>query len=128
MDIINPELRELRQKYEEVRTSLAKVEGEMRLLITTISGYTRQTIWQFMIFTVTMAAVFVGGVKYQADTLRHEMDIRFEAQRREMNARFDAMDKRIEFMEKRLESLEKQMVSMQKDLQDLKQEVRASRK
>jgi hypothetical protein len=54
-----------------------------------------------------MAVILIGGIKYQSDTLRNEMEIRFEAQRREMSARFDSMEKRFE---------------------DLKQEVRAGRK
>jgi cell division protein FtsL len=83
------------------------MRGELNEVKRTSSDTSRQTIWQFVIFTVTMAVVAFGGIKYQTDTLRHEMNIRSEAQRQEMNARFDTMEKRFE---------------------DLKQEVRANRK
>jgi hypothetical protein len=107
MDVLNPELKDLRQKFEDIRNSLSKLEGEVELLKTANRDNSRQTIWQFVIFTVTMAVILIGGIKYQSDTLRNEMEIRFEAQRREMSARFDSMEKRFE---------------------DLKQEVRAGRK
>jgi hypothetical protein len=100
-------LKDLRQKFEDIRNSLSKLEGEVELLKTANRDNSRQTIWQFVIFTVTMAVILIGGIKYQSDTLRNEMEIRFEAQRREMSARFDSMEKRFE---------------------DLKQEVRAGRK
>ena len=94
MDIINPEF----------------ILNEIKLMS---SDTSRQTIWQFVIFTMTMAAVMLGGLKYQADVLRKEMDIRFEAQRVKMN------------------SIKTQMVEMEKNIlsrfEDLKQEVRTRR-
>ena len=101
----NPDLRDLQQKYENLRAELASTQGEVELLKRTTSDNTRQTLWQFVIFTVTMAVILVGGIKYQADTLRHEFDIRFES-----------LDKRIDQAEK----------SMSARFEDLKQEVRAS--
>jgi hypothetical protein len=68
---------------------------------------TRQTIWQFVIFTVTMAAILSGGIKYQTDTWRSEM-----------NARFDAVNQRMDQSERNLTTR----------FEDLKQEVRANRK
>jgi hypothetical protein len=83
------------------------MRGEFEELRRTGRDTTRQTIWQFIIFTITMAVVMLGGLKYQADVLRKEMDIRFEA------------------MEQRIEQSEKNIIAR---FEDLKQEVRASRK
>jgi hypothetical protein len=56
----------------------------------------------------------IGGIKYQTDVLRREMDARFNA----VEVRFDAMEKRIDQAEKNLTNR----------FEDLKQEVRATRK
>lgn len=107
MEVIDPRFKELERRHDALENTVAQMRGELDEVKRTSSDTSRQTIWQFVIFTVTMAAILIGGLKYQTDTLRHEMDLRFEAQRRETNARFDAMEKRFE---------------------DLKQEVRANRK
>jgi hypothetical protein len=73
----------------------------------TATDTSRQTIWQFVIFTVTMAGILIGGIKYQSDTLRPEMTLRFET------------------IEKRLDQSEKNILAR---FEDLKQEVRANRK
>jgi hypothetical protein len=107
-------LKELERKHEELKSSVDYVRGEFEELRRTGRDTTRQTIWQFIIFTITMAAVVLGGLKYQAGVLRKEMDIRFNA----MNDRFETMERRIEQSEKNI------LVRFE----DLKQEVRANRK
>ncbi len=118
MDVINPELRELQQKYENLRTEFARMQGEVAQLKHTATDTTRQTIWQFVIFTVTMAMILLGGIKYQTDSLRTEMNLRFEG-----------MEKRIDQSEKnynaRLDEVQKNIITR---FDDLKQEVHASRK
>jgi hypothetical protein len=114
MEVINPQLKELERKHEELKSTVDYMRGEFEELRRTGRDTTRQTIWQFIIFTVTMAVVMLGGLKYQADVLRKEMDIRFNA----MNDRFDAMGQRIEQSEKNILAR----------FEDMKQEVRASRK
>ncbi|MEO6726144.1 MAG: hypothetical protein ABIU20_00790 [Blastocatellia bacterium] len=86
---------------------MARIEGEIGELRRVATDTTRQTIWQFVIFTVTMAAILLGGIKYQTDTLRSEM-----------NARFEAVNQRLDQSEKNLAAR----------FEDLKQEVRANRK
>jgi hypothetical protein len=107
MEVINPQLKELERKHEELKSTVDYMRGEFEELRRTGRDTARQTIWQFIIFTITMAVVMLGGLKYQADVLRKEMDIRFEA------------------MEQRIEQSEKNIVAR---FEDLKQEVRASRK
>jgi hypothetical protein len=118
METINPELRELQQKYENLRAELARTQGEVEQLKHTTRDTSRQTIWQFVIFTLAMAGILVGGIKYQSDTLRSEMNIRFEA-----------LEKQLEQSEKNaqahLDQVEKRLLAR---FEDLKQEVRASRK
>jgi len=107
MEIINPQLKEVLQKQEEFQIKMARLEGEISELRRVATDTTRQTIWQFVIFTVTMAAILLGGIKYQTDTLRSEM-----------NARFDAVNQRMDQSERNLTAR----------FEDLKQEVRANRK
>jgi len=90
------------------------MRGELDEVKRTSGDMTKQTIWQFVIFTVTMAAILLGGIKYQTDTLRNEMNARFDA----VNSRFDAVNQRLEQSEKNITAR----------FEDLKQEVRATRK
>jgi hypothetical protein len=117
MDIINPEFKELQRKQEELRSTVDLMRGELNEIKRMSSDTSRQTIWQFVIFTMTMAAVMLGGLKYQADVLRKEMDLRFEAQRLEMNVRFEAV-------KNQMAETEKNIISR---FEDLKQEVRTRR-
>ncbi|MBK6795317.1 MAG: hypothetical protein IPG76_00545 [Acidobacteria bacterium] len=107
MEIINPQLKELERKQEELQTTVAYMRGEIDQIRHVARDTTRQTIWQFIIFTVTISAVMFGGMKYQADLLRREMDIRFQS------------------MEQRMNDMEKNLLIR---FEDLKQEVRQSRK
>jgi hypothetical protein len=113
MSTVNPELRDLQQQVGDMRDRLAKAEGEIQQLNRTAGDTTKQTIWQFVIFTVTMASVLLGGIYFQTEALR-----------REFNGRFDAMGARFDVMEKRIEQSEKNMLAR---FDDLKQEVRANR-
>jgi phage shock protein A len=125
MEVISPQLKELERKHDDLQNTVfqlreivAQMRGELDELRRTARDTTRQTIWQFVIFTVTMAVILIGGIKYMSDTLRNEMNIRFEA-----------MERRIDQMEKnnnaRSEQTEKNIIAR---FEDLKQEVRASRK
>jgi hypothetical protein len=107
MEATNPELHDLQEKVRELRVELARTQGEVEQLKHTATDTSRQTIWQFVIFTVTMAGILIGGIKYQSDTLRPEMTLRFET------------------IEKRLDQSEKNILAR---FEDLKQEVRANRK
>ena len=107
MEIINPQLKDIERKQAELQNTVAEMRGELNELKRTASDTSRQTIWQFVIFTMTMAAILLGGLKYQADVLRKEIDIRF-----------DALEKRIEQSEKNISAR----------FEDLKQEVRAGNK
>ncbi len=107
MEIINPQIKELEQKYLELQNAMSHMRGELNEVKRISGDTTRQTIWQFVIFTITMAAILLGGIKYQTDTLRNEM-----------NARFDAVNQRLDQSEKNLNAR----------FEDLKQEVRAGRK
>lgn len=118
MQAINPEIRDLQQKYEDLRAELARTQGEVEQIKHIASDTSRQTIWQFVIFTVTMAALLLGGLKYQADVLRREIDLRFEAQRQDATTRFEAIQQQNKQMEQNILAR----------FEDLKQEVRASRK
>ncbi|QQS49087.1 MAG: hypothetical protein IPM66_10900 [Acidobacteriota bacterium] len=106
MEVINPKLRELERRQEELQTTVAYMRGELDEVKRLAGGTARQTIWQFVIFSVTMGAILLGGIRYQTETLRNESNLRFEA------------------MEKRMDQMEKNILAR---FEDLKQEVRSRR-
>jgi hypothetical protein len=75
------------------------------------SDNVKQTIWQFVIFTVTMGGFLIGALHYQASALSREFSVRLEA-----------TDQKILALEKRLEQTEKNLNAR---FEDLKQEVRS---
>jgi len=85
MSAINPDLRDLQQKYEALNERLAKTEGEVQQLNRTASDTSRQTIWQFVIFTITMAVTLIGVSSFQTDALRREFNAQNEAVRQSLN-------------------------------------------
>jgi chaperonin cofactor prefoldin len=107
---LDPEFTVLREKVESLGREIAELRATVQQLAQMVSNTNRQTIWQFVIFTVTMVVAVTGSIvgasTYQTESLR-----------REMNVRFEAMEKRIEQSEKNLSER----------FEDLKQEVRANR-
>ncbi|MGE0100735.1 MAG: hypothetical protein AB7H86_12320 [Blastocatellales bacterium] len=114
MELIDPRLREIERKQEELQTTMAYMRGELDEVKRLAGSNVRQTIWQFVIFSVTMAAVLLGGIRYQTETLRNEFNVRFE----KVDLRFEEMEKRMTLMEKNILAR----------FEDLKQEVRSSRR
>jgi hypothetical protein len=110
MQTVNPEMRDIQQQVVELRDRISHAEGEIRQLNRTASDTSKQTIWQFVIFTMTMAGVVIGALHYQTN----ELDKRFKI-------RADAIEQRIDSLEKRLEQTEKNLLAR---FEDLKQEVR----
>ena len=93
---------------------MSRAEGRIEQVNRTASDTSRQTIWQFVIFTVTMAGVLAGMTIYQTEALR-----------RETNARFETVDTRFESLEKRIDQMERNLNAR---FDDLKQIVLADRK
>ncbi len=112
--MINPEIRDLQQKYEDLRASLSRTQGEVEEIKRQTASNTRQTIWQFVIFTVTMAGILIGGLNYQTNTLRNEFGHRFDA----VNTRFDAINTRLDNIEKRLDRVERNLDELIKELRN----------
>ena len=132
MSVINPEMHDLQEQVAEQRVRLANTEGRIDEVRRTASGTVRQTIWQFVIFTVTMAAVLLGGLNYQTEALRREFNARFET----VNARFDSVDDRFADMNKRFDArfddmnkrFDARFDDMNKRFEDLKQIVLSRQK
>jgi len=108
MNVVSPEIRELQQQIAELRDRLSHFEGKIEQVNRTASDTSRQTIWQFVIFTVTMAGVLIGATVYQTEALR-----------RETNARFDTVDKQFGALDKRLDQMEKNMTARFEDLKQI---------
>ncbi len=111
MQAINPEFQEFQQQVTELRERVAKAEGEIQQLNRTAWDTSKQTIWQFVIFTVTMGGIVIGALNYQTSALS-----------REFNVRLEATDQKILAVEKRLEQTERNLNAR---FEDLKQEVRS---
>ncbi len=107
MNIINTEVREMQQQFSEMRDRMSKFEGQVEELRRVVTEASRQTVWQLIVFTLTIVAAVLGGIKFQTDALRNES-----------NARFDAIEKRIEQSER----------NMNARFEDLKQVVLSQRK
>lgn len=110
---INPEMRELQQKVEEMRINLARTQGEVDIIRHNSERNDRQTMRQFVIFTVTMlitvATTLIGTSVFQTDALRREMNARFET----VDQRFDAIEQRMSTLEKRMDRMEQRMDRME---------------
>ncbi|MCI0388770.1 MAG: hypothetical protein MOB07_08405 [Acidobacteria bacterium] len=117
---INPDFRELQQKVEEMRISLAKTQGEIEIIKHNSERNDRQTIKQFVIFTITMliavVSCLIGTSIFQTDALRREMSARFET----VNRRFDSVEKRMDSMEKKMERMEQSIDEIKTELRSRK--------
>jgi peptidoglycan hydrolase CwlO-like protein len=117
---INPELRDLRQEVIEMRVNLAKTQGEIEIIKHNSERNDRQTIKQFVIFTITMliavVSCLIGTSVFQTDALR-----------REMGARFETVNQRIDSVDKRIDSLETKMDKMQQSIEEIKKDLRSRR-
>ena len=114
---INPELRDLKQEVNEMRVNLAKTQGEIEIIKHNSERNDRQTIKQFVIFTVTMliavVSCLIGTSTFQTDALRREMNARFDT----VNQRFESVNQRFDSVDKRFDSLEKRMERMERSLE-----------
>ena len=124
---INPELHELQQEVKEIRVNLAKTQGEIEIIKHNSERNDRQTIKQFVIFTITMliavVSCLIGTSIFQTDALRREMNARFET----VNQRIDSVDRRIGSVDKRIDSLEAKMDKMQQSIDEIKKDLRSRR-
>jgi predicted nucleic acid-binding Zn-ribbon protein len=101
-NLINPEVRDLQQR-------VSRNEGQIEEIRRVAGDTSRQTIWQFIAFSVVMAGVLIGSSIFQTEALR-----------RETVAKIEAVNQRIEQVEKRLDKIER-------SIEALTQEIRASR-
>lgn len=118
MNIINPEVHEMQQQFSEMRDRMSKFEGQVEELRRVVTETSRQPVWQLIVFTLTIAAVVPGGLKFQTDALRNES-----------NAKFDAIERRIEQAEKNTNlRIEQSDRNISIRFEDLKQVVLSQRK
>jgi uncharacterized protein HemX len=134
MQTVNPEMRDIQQQVVDLRERLSKAEGEIQQINRSSSAVAQQTIWQFVIFTVTMGGILIGMLNYQTTSIRNEL----HSFRNEVTTRFDAtdqriiqlekrLDQRIDSLEKRMDSLENRIDLMARSIEDLRKEVRNRR-
>jgi chaperonin cofactor prefoldin len=115
---INPEIRDLQQKVEEMRVNLAKTQGEIEIIKHNSERNEWQTIKQFVIFTITM---LIAGVTCLVGTSIFQT----AALRREMSAKFETVNQRFETVNLRFDSIDKRMEKLEKSIDELKQDVRS---
>jgi peptidoglycan hydrolase CwlO-like protein len=102
---------------------LAKTQGEIAIIKHNSGRNDRQTITQFVIFTVTMliavVSCLIGTSIFQTDALRREMNAKFET----INQRFDTVNQRIDSIDKRIDSVDKRMERLERSLEEIKKEI-----
>jgi tetrahydromethanopterin S-methyltransferase subunit G len=103
MAMVNPELIELREKYDQLSERVARVEGRT-------SDVTKQTIWQFVIFMVGIAGLVIGLVNYQNSVLEKrfdEINKRIEQGNSDLGARLERVERNLDDLNKELRSQRK---------------------
>lgn len=124
---INPEMRELQQKVDEMRINLARTQGEIEIIRQNSERNDRQTIKQFVIFTVTMliavVSTLIGTSVFQTDALRREMSAKFEVVDQRFNAvdqKIDSLDQRIDKLDQRMDRLDQRMDRLEGSINEIK--------
>jgi septal ring factor EnvC (AmiA/AmiB activator) len=123
-NLINPEVRDLQQR-------VSRNEGQIEEIRRVAGDTSRQTIWQFIAFSVVMAGVLIGSSIFQTEALRRETVAKIEAvnQRFEqVNQRFEQVNQRFEQVNQRIEQVEKRLDRIEKSIEALTQEIRAGRR
>ena len=125
MEAINPDLRELQNKYADLlmkyadlKSDLSKTQGEVAEIKRVSTSFSQQTIWQLLGFAIVMASVMIGGIYYQTQALRNEFNPKLDSIQKQMDMRFEAQQRKINQLEENLKAR----------FEDLKQEVRTNRK
>jgi DNA anti-recombination protein RmuC len=114
MQNIDPEFRELKREVVEQGNRISRVEGEVLQLNRTAADNIKQTIWQFVAFTIAMAVILIGGLNYQTNALRNELGTRITKVEKRLEQRIDQVEKN---MNARFEETNRR-------IEDLKQEIR----
>jgi len=125
--IIDPEFRDLQKKVDVMRLDLAKTQGEVEIIRLNSERNDKQTIKQFVVFTITMlitvASCLIGTSIFQTDALRREMNARFD----NVNQRIDSLDRRIDSLDKKLDSLDQRIdsleIKIERSVEELKREI-----
>ena len=123
-NIINPAFTELQQR-------VANIEGRIQEIKSTTENNGRQTIWQFVTFTLAMSVILLGSTVFQTDALRRETSAKLEGinQRfQNVEQRIDKLDGRMDKLEQRMDKLEQRMERIEQSLDELKREIRANRR
>ena len=114
MQAIQPEVTELQRQVGEMRDRMSVTESQILQLNRTSSDTSRQTIWQFVVFTITMAAILISVLNYQTNQIEAKFNLRADT----IELRINSLEKRLD---QRIEQLDKNMNAR---FEDLKQEVR----
>lgn len=121
METISPEFRDLQREVFDLRERMAKNEGELTQLNRTAKDVTKQTIWQFIAFTVSIGGLILGLLNYQNSVIRNQFESmrnEFNSMRGEMNTHFDASKNSQAEFEKHINQ---RMDTLDKRISELKQ-------
>jgi predicted nucleic acid-binding Zn-ribbon protein len=113
---VRPEISELREKYDALQAKYENLSEHLSRAEGRITDNSRQTIWQFVIFLVSVAGLVIGLVNYQTSVLEK----RFE----EINHRFEEVNRRIEQGQRDLSA---RLERVERNLDELNKELRARR-
>jgi predicted nucleic acid-binding Zn-ribbon protein len=103
--MINPEITELREKYETLQSKYELLNERLSRAEGRVSDAAKQTIWQFVVFMVGIGGLIVGLVNYQTNVL----DKRFDAVNRHIEQGQKDLGVRLERVERNLDELNKEL-------------------
>lgn len=122
MQAIQPEFNELQRQVGDLRDRLSVAEGQILQLNRTSSDTSRQTIWQFVAFTISIGALIIGLLNYQTAALNKQSDARSQVLVEQIKAVSQRLDQAEKNMNQRIDQAEKHI---NERFEDLKQDVRS---
>ena len=109
---LKAELTELKTQLTDTLHRLAKTEGAIEQLNRSIASGNRMTNWQFIGFVVVMAGTLFGTLYWATGVLERRIDqveknltALVQQNERNINTRFEAVDKRFEAVDKRFDDM-----------------------
>ncbi|MEP7336930.1 MAG: hypothetical protein ABI977_04245 [Acidobacteriota bacterium] len=105
--MVNPEIIQLREKYEALQSKYEILSERVSRNEGRITDSTKQTIWQFVIFMLGVAGLIIGLVNYQNSVLEKrfdELNRRIEEGRKDLSTRQERIEGNLDDLNKELRS------------------------
>lgn len=112
---INAEINNLKAQLADMLVRQSKTESAVEQLNKSIAAGQRMTIWQLISFVIVMAGTLFGTLYWSTSVLERRID-QFE---KNVNNRFEQVDKGFEQTDRRIEQVEKNLNARFEDLKQV---------